>query len=99
MSTDDDRTHPELVEREVECGIDRAIGRIGRYQVADVADGVQVTGSTGGDDVRHDPRVGTREEHRTRFDTVFKAILNASRRPGHLVDPGRVVSLRPIRMR
>src|ERR1700730_4899450 len=77
MSANDNRSHTHLVERDVERGVDGSVGRIGRYQIADVADDVEVTGPAGGDDVGHDPRVGTREEHRIR-----------SRRIGQLGKPG-----------
>ncbi|COX84119.1 Uncharacterised protein [Mycobacterium tuberculosis] len=62
MSADDNRADAELVDGEVECRVNRSVVRIGRHQVAEVADGVQVAGAAGGDDVRQNPRVGTGEE-------------------------------------
>ncbi len=87
-----DRGHPQDVDGVVQGGGHRQVGVAptgDRDDVADIADGEQVAGSTAGDDVRDDPGVDAGEEQRAGTLTVRELPEGAAQqRSGPAVELG-----------
>ncbi|CDP85349.1 hypothetical protein BN975_02210 [Mycolicibacterium farcinogenes] len=95
VSAHHDRGHVELVHGERDGGFDRLVDLARRDDVADVANGEQVTRAATGDDVGHHPRVGAGQEQCFRILAIGQVLhVRTQHRGGAPVVGGQPVQHR-----